>query len=157
MGGVRFGRWILVAACLAFAPTPLACSSGESCAEDSEDGEESNLQLALTDSYDETRLGARLIVSYDEAANAFIGTVENTTNETLRQVRVEVHLSNGTELGPTPDVDLAPGESADVNLPATGEAFESWSAHPEVGSGEDGEDDCADGEEHGGEGEGEHG
>jgi hypothetical protein len=36
---------------------------------------------------------------------------ENTTQQTLCDVRVEVHLSSGTELGPTERTDLAPGEA----------------------------------------------
>ena len=56
--------------------------------------------LAPSAIFDTTRAGARLILNYDPAANAFIGTVENTTNNTLTNVRIEVHLSNGAELGP---------------------------------------------------------
>ena len=95
--------------------------------------EESGTQFARNEAYDEVRAGARLILSYDSAANAFTGTVENTTEATLSRVRVEVHLSNGTELGPTTPVDLAPGQAVDVTLEATKEPFTSWSAHPEVG------------------------
>ena len=98
--------------------------------------EESGTQFAKrSEAYDEVRAGARLILSYDSAANAFTGTVENTTEATLSRVRVEVHLSNGTELGPTTPVDLAPGQAVDVTLEATEEPFTSWSAHPEVGGG----------------------
>ena len=73
--------------------------------ESGEDGEESGTQYALGETFDEVRAGARLVLSYDSAANAFNGTVENTTEGTLRRVRVEVHLSNSTELGPTTPVD----------------------------------------------------
>ena len=59
--------------------------------------------------------------------------MENTTGETLRRVRVEIHLSNGAELGPTTPLDLAPGQMAEITLPATKQRFETWSAHPEVG------------------------
>ena len=97
------------------------------------DGEESGRRYALTDTYDETRAGARLILSYDASANAFVGEVRNETGSALNMVRVEVHLSNGTELGPTVPVDLAPGDSAEISLPAADEPFDSWSAHPEVG------------------------
>ncbi len=97
------------------------------------EGEESGTPLTADQTYDDTRNGARLILAYDAAANSFVGTVENTTNQTLVQVRVEVHLSTGAELGPTTPQDLAPGEQIDVNLPATSASFESWSAHPEVG------------------------
>ena len=102
-------------------------------AESSEDGEESGTQYALGDTFDEVRAGARLMLTYDPAANAFTGTVENTTDATLTRVRVEVHLSNGIELGPTTPVDLAPGQVHDIDLPASSQPFKSWSAHPEVG------------------------
>ena len=97
------------------------------------DGEESGTQFGLNETFDEVRAGARLALSYDSAANAFTGTVENTTGATLRRVRVEVHLSNGTELGPTTPVDLTPGQVASITLPATSQPFATWSAHPEVG------------------------
>lgn len=115
------------------------------------EGEESGTQYLKSETYDEIRNGARLILNYDANMSAFVGTVENTTNQTLSQVRVEVHLSNGTELGPTTPQDLAPGEKMDVTLDATGENFSTWGAHPEVGSGSGGEN----GEQ--GEGAGEHG
>jgi hypothetical protein len=105
---------------------------------ESDSGEESGTQFELGDIYEEVRADARLIISYDAAANMFTGTVENTTNGTLSEVRVEVHLSNGAELGPTTKVDLAPGQIVDVSLAATEESFTTWSAHPEVGGGEHG-------------------
>ena len=101
--------------------------------ESGEEGEESGTQFALGETFDQIRAGARLILSYDSTANAFTGTVENTTGGTLSRVRVEVHLSNGIELGPTTPVDLAPGQVAEVTLPAGSQPFASWSAHPEVG------------------------
>ena len=97
------------------------------------DGEESSAQFSLNDTFDQVRAGARLVLSYDSTANAFTGTVENTTENTLPRVRVEVHLSNGIELGPTEPVDLAPGHVADVTLQASSQPFTTWSAHPEVG------------------------
>ena len=101
--------------------------------ESGEGGEESGTQFALGETFDQIRAGARLILLYDSTANAFTGTVENTTGGTLSRVRVEVHLSNGIELGPTTPVDLAPGQVAEVTLPAGSQPFTSWSAHPEVG------------------------
>ena len=101
--------------------------------EASEGGEESGTQFALGETFDQIRAGARLILSYDSSANAFTGMVENTTRDTLNRVRVEVHLSNGIELGPTTPIDLAPGQTADITLPASSDPFISWSAHPEVG------------------------
>ena len=114
--------------------------------------EESGQQFGLTDTYDQVRAGARLTLSYDAAAQAFTGTVVNTTNAILSQVRVEVHLSNGVELGPTAPVDLMPGQSLPVNLPAGNQSFVRWGAHPEVGGG-----NAEGGGEHSGGGEsGEH-
>lgn len=98
------------------------------------DSEESTVQLTLTDTYDSVRNGAHLIMSYDAVTNSFKGTVKNTTNGTLTQVRVEVHLSNGVELGPTISVDLAPDEQIPVELMAEGPTFDMWTAHPEVGA-----------------------
>ena len=45
--------------------------------------EESSVQLTLTDTYDQTRNGARLILNYDQSLHAFTGTVQNVTNQTL--------------------------------------------------------------------------
>lgn len=98
-----------------------------------QEGEESAEQLGKGDTYDHTRGGARLILAYSAEENAFMGTVENTTDGTLARVRVEVHLSNGVELGPTTPGDLEPGESRAIRLAASEEGFETWSAHPEVG------------------------
>ncbi|MCY3735712.1 MAG: FxLYD domain-containing protein [Gemmatimonadaceae bacterium] len=125
-----------------------ACSDDASSPTGSD--EESAQQFGKDETYDHTRAGARLILSYDAEANAFAGTVQNTTDATLRQVRVEVHLSNGTELGPTPEADLEPGETIPITLEATSDAFDTWSAHPEVGGGDEGSG------EHSGEGDGEH-
>ncbi len=102
----------------------------------SEEGEESNVELALDETYDKVRNGVRLIMNYNAQSNTFKGTIENTTDETLKQVLVEVHLSNGKELGPTPLVDLAPGEKKTVQLIATSTNFDGWTAHPEVGGSE---------------------
>ncbi len=118
------------------------------------DSEESTVQLSLSDTYDNVRNGAHLIMSYDAATNSFEGTVQNTTNAILSQVRVEVHLSNGVELGPTSPVDLAPGEQIPIVLVAEGPPFDRWTAHPEVGPMSSSGGEGAEGE--GGEGGGEH-
>ena len=130
------------------------------------DDEESSVRYGLTDTYDNVRNGARLIISYDAATDAFTGNVTNTTDALLTQVRVEVHLYDGMvtvdELGPTPNVDLQSGESHAITLPVGGLSFTEWVAHPEVGpstgsGGEGGEapegaGGAAEGGEHGGQG-----
>ena len=105
------------------------------CAGMTDDGEEPGTYLTPDQTYDGVRNGARLILRYAADADAFVGTVENTTGATLPKVRVEVHLSNGTELGPTTPMDLAPGATIDVKLPAAGGSFTGWTAHAEVGTG----------------------
>ena len=117
-------------------------------------------QLAPDQSYDQTRNGARLIMSYNPSQDAFYGTVENTTSQTLTRVRVEVHLTDQSgaiiaELGPTWPTDLAPGEKLYLSLPVGGQAFAGWSPHAEVGAGEGGGEHG--GGASGGEGGGEHG
>ena len=113
--------------------------------------EDSANQLAPDETFDMVRGGARLVLSYDAATNSFDGTVENTTNNVLTRVRIEVHLSNGTELGPTTPVDLAPGQTLPINLPSTQASFTGWVAHAEVGGGGEASQS---GGEHGGSGEG---
>lgn len=97
-----------------------------------EEGEESGEYIGAAETWDVVRRGARLILSFDPEANAFVGAVENTAEQRLCAIRVEVHLSTGTELGPTAPVDLPAGEATAVTLPTEGEAFESFTAHPEA-------------------------
>ena len=127
--------------------------SGQGGAAGSEEG--SGATLALDETFDAVRGGARLMLSYDAAGNAFTGTVVNTTGNVLPRVRIEVHLSNGVELGPTTPVDLAPGQVLTVKLPATAAPFTGWIAHAEVGGGEAGGEHGSGSQ--GGEGGGEHG
>ncbi len=96
------------------------------------EGEESGDYIRADDTWDRTRNGARLVLRFVPTANAFVGTVENTTSQTLCAVRVEVHLSTRTELGPTERTDLPAGESMNVELSTGGEEFDNWTAHPEV-------------------------
>ena len=119
----------------------------------SEEGASGDM-LAPEQTFDAVRQGARLILSYDPVSNSFVGAVSNTTSRVLQQVRVEVHLSNGAELGPTAPRDLAPGEVATINLPSTAASFTGWTAHAEVGGGGEGSE--SGGGEHGGGSEGSH-
>ena len=97
--------------------------------------------------------GARLVLEFDPAAQVFVGSVTNSTARTLPQVRVEVHLDNGTELGPTRRIDVGPGETVPVELGAFGNEFSAWVSHPEAGV----EEGHGAGGEEGGEGSSEHG
>lgn len=98
------------------------------------EGEESGTYIGRDATWDTTRRGLRLRLSFDSPSHAFAGTVENTTWETVCAVRVEVHLSGGAELGPTERTDLAAGASVPVELPAGEHDFEGWTAHPEQSS-----------------------
>lgn len=107
--------------------------------EHGEESGESGIQYGRVEAAQEVRSGVHLELRYDVAAETFIGTVVNTTAEPVARVRVEVHLSNGVELGPTPRISLAPGETSSVRLEAEGQRFEAWTTHVEIGEGEHGE------------------
>ncbi len=135
--------------------SPLACrnTDGDGEGEGRGEGEEPGVRIAIDETYNAVRNGVRLILRYDSTSSAFVGTVENVIEQTVSAVRVEVHLSNGTELGPTERNDLAPGAKLAVTLSSIkGQDFDWWKAHAESGEGEG---------EHGGEHlrepEGEHG
>jgi hypothetical protein len=96
---------------------------------------ESGTQWSVNQTATETRSGVTLVISYNSARDRFDGTVTNTTNSTVNDVRVEIHLSNGTELGPTPRIALAGQEVRRVTLDNTsGQSFTWYSVHVEVGS-----------------------
>ena len=148
---IRLGAALI--AFLAAAAIGSCAGMGEAGAGEHESGgEESGARLTPDQTYDEVRRGTRLILRYDAAANAFLGEVRNVTDRVLRRVRVEVHLSNGVELGPTEPVDLAPGAARAVRLAATGQAFTGWTPHAEVGGertgGEHGGNGGGEGREH---------
>jgi hypothetical protein len=138
----------LLALAVVVAPLLTACSNPpaageharEAKGESAEHGEESGTELSLSDTYDSVRNGVRLVLSYQQASGSFVGSVTNTTDRALQRVRVEVHLSNGRELGPTTAGDLKPGETRRISLVAESSGFDSWTAHPEVGSEEHGEE-----------------
>jgi len=117
-------------------------------------GEESGKRLAKHEKWDATRKGARLILAYDAATQSFKGTVVNTTSKTLPDVRVEVHLSNGVELGPTKRTDLKPGAKLTVELAVTNPKFKWWTTHPEHGREEHGKGHEEEGDREHGEGTG---
>ena len=96
---------------------------------------ESGTRYGLADTATEIRSGVNLVMRYDAAAQSFTGTVTNTTAAAVADVRVEIHLSNGIELGPTPRVTLNAGEAQPVVLAANGQNFTGWSVHVEIGSG----------------------
>jgi hypothetical protein len=121
--------------------------------------EEGNNRIPKLVKHDETyRNGARLILQYNPATQAFVGSVQNTTRETLSEVRVEIHLSNGLELGPTKRVDLKAGATTPVELSALDQEFAHWVTHPEAGVEEAHGSDQEETEGHAGrEARGEHG
>ena len=160
--GVAFDAWEIH-------PEVFDCNEGSGPAEGPEGGESGEAggdaggegqALAPDQRYDQTRNGARLVMLYNADREVFYGIVENTTDRTLRRVRVEVHLSDAdssiiAELGPTTPTSVPPGGTLLVNLSAAGQTFAGWSPHVEVGSGEGGGEHGGGGG--GGEGGGEHG
>ena len=96
--------------------------------------EESGKRIRKLAKHDKTyKNGARLTLQYNPNTEAFVGSVKNTTRKTLSQVRVEIHLSNGLELGPTLRIDLKPGATTPVELSALDQKFSHWVTHPEAG------------------------
>ena len=100
------------------------------------EGEEAGPRTGLDGTYDEVQKESRLILTFIKESSAFEGTVENVSEKALTKVRIEVHLSNGTELGPTEPVNLEPGEKKKVTISAEGQIFQWWKAHVEVGESE---------------------
>ncbi|MDE2974305.1 MAG: hypothetical protein OXU64_06205 [Gemmatimonadota bacterium] len=80
-----------------------------------------------------TRSGVKLVIRYHSSDEEFRGTMTNTTSSSVSDARVEIHLSNGKELGPTPRTTLAGDESKDVTLDAAGQRFSWFSVHIELG------------------------
>ena len=81
--------------------------------------------------------GTRMILAYDPQGRSIKGHVENTTNQTLKRVRVKVRLSNGVKLGPTRAADLPPGATQEIKFAEIDGDFTGWTAHVEVGGSED--------------------
>ncbi len=121
---------------------------------ESGEGEEDGTQIGINDSYEGVRSGVHMTLAYDAEKDGFVGVVKNTTEKVVSQVRVEVHLSNGVELGPTPRADLEPGAVRNIFLSAENNSFKTWSTHAESGE-EEGHGEEGEGGEHGGEGESE--
>ncbi len=125
----RFRVIILSAACA------LAVAfGGFGCSDTPTEPGEGGTQYAKSETAKESRSGVNLTLSFDSEQEAFTGELENTTDATVSQVRVEIHLSNGVELGPTPNIDLVAGETSPVELDASGQTFTHYSAHIEIGS-----------------------
>jgi len=116
-------------------------------------GEEDGKMYGKNEKVDIKKNGVRLVLSFDINENAFVGSIENITEKDLSRVRVEIHLSNGKELGPTNPTTLRPNEKREFHLNANGEKFEKWSTHAEVGNNESGHES---GEDHEGKEKGEH-
>lgn len=142
--------------------------NGEGGEGNGEGGNESGTLWDASATADEIVNGLHLILSYDASTECFVGTLENLNTTTAPQTRVEVHIfdaaGNSTEYGPTPAVDMAPGEIRNVQLCITGAApFVQFNMHPEVGSGGEGGEsgegsgEGGEGSEGGGEGSGEGG
>ena len=93
---------------------------------------EGGTQWDITETATDTRSGVDLEISYDSSTEKFEGTLNNTSNGTVDGVRVEIHLSNGVELGPTPKIDLMAANSSAVTLDASGQTFTWYSVHIEV-------------------------
>ena len=87
--------------------------------------------LSIHQELDTVRNGIRMILRYRKASESFSGMVINVTEKPIQAVRVEVYLIDGSVLGPTPRMDLAPGQKGDILLPTDGQSFKLWKAYIE--------------------------
>lgn len=102
------------------------------------EGKEDGTDLGLDKTYDVTKHGVRLVLKYNKERNVFEGYMQNKTNKAVERARVEVHLSNGKELGPTKPITLAAKAKKTISLKATEKSFDGWSTHAEIGNMEHG-------------------
>lgn len=113
-------------------------SGGEGNEGGNEGGNESGVMWNRTDQANEIVNGIRLILSYDQTTQSFVGTLENLNTTIAPLVRVEVHVfdsaGNSIEYGPTTPGNMNPGEIRNVILPVPGAGnFVTFNMHPEVG------------------------
>lgn len=104
------------------------------CADNPTEPGESGRRWAPDETATDSREGVNLTISYNASSQRFDGSVTNTNSSAVSDVRVEIHLSNGTELGPTPRVTLQANETKSVTLDASGQNFTWYSVHLEIGS-----------------------
>ena len=131
MQTVRLTRFMLTLALMA---VPAGCKNAapEHPRTYEQPGEEPDVRLGVADTLDMARGPVRLVLRYDKDRSAFVASVENLSNQRIPCVRVEVHLSNGVELGPTPALALPPAGHASIELAAPGQSFSWWKAHAET-------------------------
>ena len=110
-------------------------TAGESGNGGSEAGEPGTL-YGISETARQSRSGIDLVMSYDQTSASFVGSVTNSTGASVADVRVEIHLSNGVELGPTPLQTLNARQESPVVLDARGESFSTWQVHIEIGQDE---------------------
>ena len=112
------------------------------------EGEEKGIEYSIDQSCEVIQNGCYLYLSFDKDKNEFIGYAKNLSDRTLTGVRLEIHLDNGIELGPTRRVTLAPEAVVNLSLKGSSRKFSKWTAHLEVGSSEGSENSIEDGSEH---------
>ncbi len=126
---MKLSRTLTMAAVMTVAVASAGC--GNSSTEPGESG----TQYQLSETARERRSGVDLVLRYDQPNETFTGTLTNTTGAPVADVRIEIHLSNGVELGPTPRIVIGAGESSPVELDARGQSFTAFSVHIEIGPG----------------------
>jgi hypothetical protein len=117
--------------------------------EDHMDAEVQKAAYSKAETLTKSRKGIRLSLSFGESANAFTGTVENTTEEKLCGVKVIASAENGTSFNAVGIGDLEAGQSKDVQIATEGTTFENWSAETNMAPCGNQTHTHADGEEHG--------
>ncbi|WP_143592006.1 hypothetical protein [Tenacibaculum holothuriorum] len=100
------------------------------------ENEEDDTLLQKNETFNQTKKGVQLVLKFDEKSNTFKGFMQNKYNKPIKRARVEIHLSNGKELGPTKPITLQPNQKHELVIKSTKKGFTTWSTHAEVGSNE---------------------
>jgi hypothetical protein len=96
--------------------------------EDHQDAQIQKAAYSKEETLTKSSKGIRLSLSFGAGANAFTGTVENTTEEKLCGVEVTAAAENGTSFDAIEVGDLEAGQSKEVQISSEGTTFENWSA-----------------------------
>ena len=85
--------------------------------------------------------GLKVSMSFDDRINMFKGTVENVTEETITDVRVEVKLDSGWHVGIAARSELKPLESNNISIAGAATPANGWRVV--VSTGENKEDEVS--------------
>ena len=99
------------------------------------DEENEGLGMSIDQPWVATINGLDLIIVHDPTTKGFTGVMTNNTSQVICGGRLEIHVGRGgstLELGPTVDINWAPGQARSVVLGFDAMPGDTYSLHPEV-------------------------